>query len=417
VRVLLASKFLHHVGGVETYLRWQAGALSEAGYDVGLLGMTPPAGEDLMDFPDLPIFLTPARSFDRESPHRLGSAAASVYSPAVGRVFAEAVSTFRPDVIHFHSTCYQLTPAVFREARRTQAALFLTSHEYKLVCANQRLFDDRRHELCTACVGRPAAAKSLAIVRRSCIKGSLGASVLGAAEMPVAARLWRKCNGLVLAPSRFMADVLERDGRCGAVEYLEYPWSAPDFGHGNGRNSILYMARLAPEKGIRVALEAWAKASPSLPGVRFRIAGRGPEESWARDFVARSGVERVDLLGVLDAAGVAEELSRALLTVHPSIWYDNSPISVRESLCAGVPAAVSSLGGTGELVGGDRGPVIEPTDGDGWVRAMVDACSSRIAGTPRFAQALDERWYGAEDHVRRLSELYRGHASRGDASR
>jgi glycosyltransferase involved in cell wall biosynthesis len=250
--------------------------------------------------------------------------------------------------------------------------------------------------------------KSLRMLRRSCIKGSLGASALGAIEMPLAARLWRDCEGLVLAPSRFMADVLERDGRVGRVEYLENPWPAVRVADNPSRDCILYMARLAPEKGIRLALTAWSRVAAELPHVRFRVAGHGSEAAWVRDYIARHSVERVDLLGALDSDRIDAELSRALLTVHPAVWHDNSPLSVRESLCAGVPAAVSDLGGAGELVGAGRGPILRAGDEGAWAAAMVEAVRARLAGTPRFVASVNERWYGAHDHLERLGELYEG---------
>jgi glycosyltransferase involved in cell wall biosynthesis len=406
VRVLLVSKFLHHVGGVETYLRWQATELSKAGYEVAVFGMEPPAGEQAMAFPDLPIFMSPERSFDPDSPLRVRSAAASVYSPAVGRRLSHAIRTFRPDIIHFHGTCYQLTPAVFREAQRSNARIFLTAHEYKLVCANQILYDDRRQEVCTDCVGRSSVGKSIRILRRRCIKGAVGPSVLGAVETPIAASLWRKCDGRVLAPSRFMADILRKDGRCGYVEHLELPWPEPDIKVANRRTSILFMARLNREKGIRIAVEAWARVAQQLPHVRMRIAGQGPESDWIREHVAATGLERIDLLGLLDRPAIDAELAGALLTIHPSTCHDNSPFSVRESLCAGVPAAVTDLGGAGELVGGDRGPVLSPLDLDGWAAAMLEAAQTQLAGSDRFMKALTARWYGAQAHLERLETLY-----------
>jgi glycosyltransferase involved in cell wall biosynthesis len=409
VRVLLASKFLHHVGGVETYLRWQAGALVEAGHEVALLGMTPPPGERIMTFPPVPIYLTPERSFDPGAPNRARSAAASVYSPRVGAVFREAVAEFRPDVVHFHGTCYQLTSSVFREARRSNARIFLTAHEYKLVCANYSLFDDRRQEICTDCVEQTPLGKSVRILRRSCIKGSLGPSLLGAIEMPVSLAMWRSCDGHVLAPSRFMAEVLLRDGVPGTVEYLENPWPQLDPPSGDkGRNSILFMARLVPEKGVRIVLQAWASIVKDHPDVRLRIAGKGPEEAWIRDFVYRYAVERVDVLGVLNAEAVRAELDRALLTVHPSVWYENSPLSVRESLCAGVPAAVSDLGGNAEAVGGARGPVLPAADHAAWATAMAGAVKARLAGSQRLVDAVRERWFSEEEHLARLEVLYSG---------
>jgi glycosyltransferase involved in cell wall biosynthesis len=410
VRVLLASKFLHHVGGVETYLRWLANALDAAGHEVALLGMSPPQGEPLMDFPAAaPIYLTPCRSYSEGAAHRVRSAAASVYSPTVGRICRAAIEEFQPDVVHFHCTCYQLTPAIFRETARASVPAFMTAHEYKLICANQILLDERRHQICTACLGRAALGKSASILRRGCINGSFPASLLAAVETPIAERLWGSCEGTVLAPSQFIADLLGRDGHvAGEIRHLELPWPPirPPAAR-DDRDSVLFLGRLAHEKGISTALSAWRIASRDLPGVRFRLAGTGPDAQPAAAQVAREGLERVDFLGHLDAAAVAAELDRAIATVHPAVWYENSPFSVRESLCAGVPAIVSDLGGMAELVPPSAGWVEPAGDPARWAEAITRAVAERRAATAALTEAVAARWVGPDAHLEALLALYR----------
>ena len=77
---------------------------------------------------------------------------------------ARAVEEFRPDVVHFHGTCFQLTPSVVSAVARRRVATLVTAHEYKLMCANQLLFDERAGQCCTDCVGVPATTKSIEVV-------------------------------------------------------------------------------------------------------------------------------------------------------------------------------------------------------------------------------------------------------------
>jgi hypothetical protein len=73
-RVLVVNKFLHHVGGVETYMKWLSANLDAEGYDVAFLGMPPPTGtaEMLLEGPS---FHTPFRDYHGRAAVKIRSAA------------------------------------------------------------------------------------------------------------------------------------------------------------------------------------------------------------------------------------------------------------------------------------------------------------------------------------------------------
>ena len=90
-----------------------------------------------------------------------------------------AVEQFRPDVVHFHGTSYQLTSSVVQATEGLGWRRLATAHKYKLSSANQRLYDDRTNQVCQLCVGASRGDRLLNPIRTRCIKGSLGASVVG----------------------------------------------------------------------------------------------------------------------------------------------------------------------------------------------------------------------------------------------
>ena len=70
----------------------------------------------------------------------------------------------------------------------------------------------------------------------------------------------------------------------------------------------------------------------------------------------------IEFMGILDAVEVANLLARARFSVMPSQCYDNNPLSVVESLCAGTPVAGSQMGGIPELIDSSNGIVFQPFD-------------------------------------------------------
>lgn len=407
MRVLLVSKFVHHVGGVETYLRWQAHALAAAGHEVGVVGMTPPAGTPPMDMPGR-MWLTPARSYASGASGRLRSAATSVWSPRVGRIVREATAALRPDVVHFHGTCYQLTPAAVDAARSAGVPTVVTAHEYKLACANQRLYDMRTQGVCTDCVGVSGWRKTTAPLRRRCVKGSLAASAIGAVEGRVADRVWDATAPLVLTPSRFMRELLLQDGWSpDAVHYLDLSWRRDDEEPApltNG-NNLVFLGRLAPEKGVDLLLRVWARLADRHPTARLRVIGDGDQETELRELAADLGLQRVDFLGRLEAREIQRELTGAAVTAHTAQWFENSPFAVRESLMAGVPAVVADLGGMPEMVSPATGRTVRHDDLDGWEQALGDMLA-RPLDPEGFRMGVRDRAMTDSQHLDRLVAYY-----------
>lgn len=411
MRVLQVSKFLHHVGGVETYLRWVSDRLSAAGHQIGLVGMAPPVGTEVMDFPaDAPMWLTPPREYAVGSRGRIRSAATSVWSPSAGRVMEQALDQFRPDVVHFHGTCYQLTPAVVRATTRAGVAALLTAHEAKLICANQTLWDDARQSVCTACVGASETRRMVLPLQKACMKGSRAVSLLGAVEGQVSRPTWRAADPTVLAPSRYMQRMLLADGWAEQrVGYLDLPWrrAGEQVAAGReGRDAVTFLGRLVKPKGAHILLRAWAEVADRHPQTQVRILGDGPERAVLEECVRDLAIPRVTFLGHCPPTVVRSELRRSLVTVHPGQWHDNSPFSVRESLMAGVPVMVTDLGGAADMVGPSSGWVVRHDDHAAWATGLDVALTSGLAGSDALCAEVEARATTEETHIGQLLSAY-----------
>ncbi len=410
MRILQVSKFAHHVGGVETYVGWLTRALVAAGHDVGLVAMTPPDGSPLMELGGAPRWLTRTRSFAPGSAGRVRSAALSVWSPEAGAVTARAIAEHRPDVVHFHGTCYQLTSSVVRAATRAGVPVVLTAHEYKLACANQTLYSDPDDTICTDCLQVSTARRAMAPLRRRCMKGSLAVSAVGAAEQLVSVPVWRQARPVILTPSRFMREVLVGEGwPQERVHHLDLPWrrAAEDVVPATGRrDAIVFASRLVPLKGAHVLLRAWGRVADRHPDVRVLLLGDGSQADDLRDLVHEEALPRVRLAGLADAAGIREALDRAVVTAHPSQCHENSPFAVRESLMAGVPALVSAVGGMPEMVGPASGWTVPHDDVGAWAPALETALGAGLAGTHDLVAEVRARSTTEEEHLAAVTAVY-----------
>ena len=72
--------------------------------------------------------------------------------------------------------------------------------------------------------------------------------------------------------------------------------------------------------------------------------------------------------------GGSSLLSKACVMVVPSVWYENNPLSVIESLCAGTPVLGAEIGGIPELIEtGRNGLIFNPGDTDAIAGAVERA--------------------------------------------
>jgi glycosyltransferase involved in cell wall biosynthesis len=150
---------------------------------------------------------------------------------------------------------------------------------------------------------------------------------------------------------------------------------ADDSGHGF---TVLYAARLEPEKGVDVFIRAIAAARREDPTIRGLVAGDGPERKRLERLAAGSGVE---LLGVRN--DIPELMAKANAVALAS-EAEALPMSVLEAMASARPVVVTDIGGTAEaVVHGETGFLVPPGDAEAVAQALLD-----LAADPERARRM-----------------------------
>ena len=98
-------------------------------------------------------------------------------------------------------------------------------------------------------------------------------------------------------------------------------------------------------------------------------------------------------------------MANARFTVVPSECYENNPLSVIESLCAGTPAIGANIGGIPELIDENSGVVYESGDKIGLANA-IELSFAKDWNYAEIAASSLER-FSAKRHMSLLEELYK----------
>ncbi len=272
--------------------------------------------------------------------------------------FEAVLDDFKPDVVHLHNIHSYLSPVVGELAHKRGIRVVWTLHDYKLLCPRydcllggqpcEKCFNGAKHNVLT----------------HKCMKGSLPASGVAWLEaLKWNRRTLVKNTDMFICPSQFMADKMIAGGFpadkvtvlnnfLDPVKLKQYQSIDPSQPR---EDYYCFVGRLSPEKGVADLLEVAA----TLPH-RLKVAGSGILEPSLR--IKYAGNENIEFLGMLDAPDVARLLAGARFSIVPSQWYENNPLSVVESLCAGTPVAGSNMGGIPELIDSTSGIVFQPFD-------------------------------------------------------
>ena len=112
----------------------------------------------------------------------------------------------------------------------------------------------------------------------------------------------------------------------------------------------------------------------------------------------------IEFCGRLDARQVAELLCKARFSVMPSECYDNNPLGVIESLCAGTPVVGARIGGIPELLDENNGMAFTSGDRNELAHAIKAAFEKKWDNNAIKDVAISD--FSAEKHLRLIEEIY-----------
>jgi glycosyltransferase involved in cell wall biosynthesis len=326
-----------------------------------------------------------------------------IYNRASQQALAALLRTEQPDLLHLHNPYPLLSPWVVRTAHKHGVPVVQTVHNYRQVCAPGLYFRDGH--VCHDCRGRTFG---LPAIRHACYRGSRPQSAIMATTLAVHRGTWRSVDRYIALTSA-IADHL-RDYGIPDERISVKPNAIPDPGPPSGApgHGFLFAARLSPEKGLGLLLDAWRSHGEGELGT-LRIAGDGPLRPLAEE-VAASRAD-VTYLGPLDRAATLAQIAAAACVVAPSAWHDVLPTIVLEALACGRPVLGTTMGGIPYLVGADgpagsasAGWVVAPEPGA--ISAGLKAAHAGAAGLATTARRRYEGSFAPDVLVQRLIDIY-----------
>lgn len=393
-RILIANKFYYPRGGDCIVAMNLERLLKERGHDVAVFAMQYPENVDSGWNDHYPSQVDFAGSLG----NKIKAAKRLMGWGDIITSFTKILDDFKPEIVHLHNIHSYLSPVLAKLAKRRGCQVVWTLHDYKLVCPSYACLQNGKP--CEKCIGH----SKIHVLKDRCMKGSLAASALAWLE----ARKWNsnvldRYTDAFICPSQFMATKMKKDGF--DPEKLRVVCNHIDaekqqlFNSLNAEreNYYVYVGRLSQEKGVETLLNVASKLPYTL-----RIAGDGPLRKQLEEQYA--SCKNIKFLGHQNAQQVAALLSKAQFSVVPSEWYENNPLSVIESLCAGTPVVGARIGGIPELLNADNG--------------LTFTSGNRDELKQTIGKAFDTQWnndgiktvassrFSEQEHLKQIEEIY-----------
>lgn len=131
----------------------------------------------------------------------------------------------------------------------------------------------------------------------------------------------------------------------------------------------IHVSNMTYQKNVEGIIEAFTLFCKDYPATELVIVGAVPVS--IQDEIKKSGLEdtKIFLRGEVGYKEVATELQQANALLMFS-RFENSPCSIIEALCCGLPVIATNVGGIAELVNDTNGLLVDSSDKEGLQKAM-----------------------------------------------
>jgi glycosyltransferase involved in cell wall biosynthesis len=396
--LLLLNSYHYRRGGADVVCLDQDAMFARLGWRTALMAMHHPRN---LPSPWSEWFVEELEFGDTKGlADKLKKATKAIWSFEAQRKLRGLIEVFRPEVAHLHNVYHHLSPSVLPVLAEAGIPTVLTAHDLKIACPAYKMFNSAG--ICERC----RTGSVINVIRNRCVRDSLGASAIVAVESGLQRRLgiYRRHVGRVIVPSRFYLDKLvewdwPREQLAYVSNYVDAGTFTPSYEPGD---YVLFVGRLAPEKGVRTLVQAAIAA-----GIPLRVAGTGPLDAELR---ALPGADRIEWLGFCTGENLWAQVRGARALVLPSEWYENAPMSVLEAYASGTPVVGARIGGIPEMISDETGWTFRSGDVDDLaavLRRVAETPDATVAAMGRSARERVEREFGRQVHVDGVLGVYR----------
>lgn len=398
--VVVVCDYGYIEGGAARIAHETAIALQGAGKQVYFFCAVGPVSADLTEAGVEVTCLEQADILHERS--RVKAVFRGIYNGAASKSFAKLLGELSPDdtVIHVHTWTKGVSSSIFPVAEKMGFRVFLTVHDYFLVCPNGGLFDYPNSRICEKkplsasclvcnCDARSYPQKLFRIVRQYVqnwnIRRRKNISFIFISEFSKK-QFMRRYDSIPVEKQLFLTNMINFPKDRKRVECE--------------RNKVfLFIGGITEVKGIRLFCEAVTAANVPAVVIGEGILRKELEEKYTN----------IEFVGWKSKTEMIPYLERARCLVFPSIWYEGSPLTTLEAMAYGIPVICSDKNAASDQIINEKTGWIYKGDSTDDLVEQIKKCAetNRIQEiSDRVFAGFDAERFGVEQYINGLLSMF-----------
>jgi glycosyltransferase involved in cell wall biosynthesis len=372
------------VGGAGVYLQQLTEELHKRGHSVRILSSNE-------NFKVKPFRTDSFKAIDTTSLTRIWL---QLYNPSSKKVL-ESMQRFKPDIIHLHSVMGQSSPSIFYGFKNTPSVMTL----------HDNLITSPLDRLALGASSRKGLSKQLFLLR------VLGFRYAYEAIRNLAYGLAIRKVDSFISPSEYINSEMKRNHPQTTVVKIPNGTrllSASPLPKTRNKN-ILFVGRLAVEKGASILVEAFGIIAKQDPHATLTIVGDGPQAAQLKARATQLGISnRITFAGYVNRDRIQQYYHGASLVCIPSLCEESFSLVGIEALSAGRVVIASEVGGISEwLDDGVNGYFVPPGNERILAKKILSLSqdSKKLQSMSKMA-AKDAARFDCSLNAKRVEELY-----------
>ena len=335
------------------------------------------------------------------------------YDSEVERAVINLISDAKPQVAYVLNYLKKLSPAVLVGIKKMGLPIVARFSDYGIVCPGVHCSrDDKPCDLCIS-------GNILPSIRYRCVQKSFIASSLNG--LAIQYHRSKKFFDLIdkfVVTNEFMYKMMLRAGysesrlRIIPTFVKRENISGKKISH---PPTIVVVGRVERIKGVHVLLRTLCQLRKDHPSLEFsvKIAGSGDLHyiDELKSYIVSNNLEdRVSFLGELSYSQISSILQNALISVIPSIIYENLPNSLLESFSFGIPVVGANIGSLAYVIKDQlNGLLFEPGNEKDLANKIKFCLENPTAVTKmgETAKRMADDEFSPEIHLAKLTALFK----------
>ena len=395
MKILQYNDSFDFVGGAEKYYIELTEELRNHNMDTYRAGLTTKdySPNTLKDY-EFPIKIS---SYERHLP----------FNYKVYKKFKEILLKIKPDIVHIHNN-YHSPASILKALSEYGCPILQTVHDYGFLCPSSWGVYKDNYEICN----------NLGF-KFNCIEHKCLHPLQFIHKFVKYMLFADRCRDIIstyISPSKHLAHNLSKKYPDKKVYVLrnfldleKYPY----IGYDNYvKGELLYVGGLAKHKGIFQLIKSLRYVVDKYPNIKLNIAGKGNEENNLKNLVKSLNLEKnVKFLGFIPNDKIKELYAKSHFVIIPSIWLENSPYVIYESMAIGKYVLGSERGGCYELITeSDCGSVVNVLDYKKFaneITRVLGLDENEVIKKGKNGRKFAEKEFNKEKHIEKLIEIYK----------